>query len=128
MTHEKRSESNLSGVRTLIVEDDFYLAMDSKEQIERAGGTVLGPCFDTSAAMAELVANPSCAIVDISHGRGPSFEIADALQDRSVPFLFLTGYEKSMIPARFAGIDCFQKPADTFHVIKAIARLTQKMR
>jgi DNA-binding response OmpR family regulator len=120
----ERKSADLRGVKVLVVEDEFYLAAELEEQVEQAGGTVLGPCPDIAAAMTQLNADPKCAVVDINLGQGPSFEIAGVLRARGIPFLFLTGYDTAVIPTEFADIECLQKPVDTTRAMDAIARLT----
>ncbi len=124
MMRERDTGPDLRGMKVLVIEDEFYLATEIEERIERAGGTVLGPCPDVPAGLAQLGANPDCAVVDINLGQGPSFEIAGVLEERGVPFLFLTGYDAATIPPVFAHIERIEKPADTIRVIDAIARLT----
>jgi DNA-binding NarL/FixJ family response regulator len=115
----------LSGTSVLVIEDEFYLAMEIKEAIERAGGSVLGPCADATTASSEISrGSPDCAIVDINLGYGPSFEAAGELQRSGVPFLFLTGYDAPTIPRQFAAVLRIEKPAATDRVIEAILRLT----
>lgn len=124
MTRERRPGADLSGLRILVVEDEYYLAADIADQIERLGGTVLGPCPDAAAGVAELDSGPHCAIIDINLGEGPSFEVAEALAETGVPFLFLTGYDAATIPAQFAHVERIEKPGETSRVVEAVARLT----
>lgn len=126
MMRERKSSANLTGVKVLVIEDEFYLAAELQELIEKAGGTVLGPCPDAPAAMTQLQADPGCAIVDINLGQGPSFQIAGVLQERAIPFLFLTGYDSAVIPQEFAHIARLEKPVDNFRVIDAISSLTTR--
>jgi ActR/RegA family two-component response regulator len=117
--------ADLEGTKVLVVEDEFYLAMDIKEAIEQAGGQVRGPCADVAAGLAELLREtPDCAVVDLNLGHGPSFEIAEELNRRSVPFVFLTGYDAASIPTGLAAVERIEKPADARHVVEAVARLT----
>jgi DNA-binding response OmpR family regulator len=116
---------NLNGTKILVVEDEFYLAMDISEGLERAGGNVIGPCADTETSIAELRREkPDCALVDINLGDGPSFEIAEELKRRDVPFLFLTGYDAPSVPTEHADVQRIEKPADTDRIIDAVCRLT----
>jgi ActR/RegA family two-component response regulator len=123
VTRVRKPALDLSGTKVLVMEDEFFLAFDLKEQIEDAGGTVLGPCMDVADGIAQLEAEPTCAIVDINLGHGPSFEIAGELQQRDVPFFFLTGYDAPSIPPAFASIERIEKPAEASHVMDAVARL-----
>lgn len=120
------SGADLGGIKVLVIEDEFYLAAELEEQVEQGGGTVLGPCPDIPAAMTQLDAGPDCAVVDINLGQGPSFEIAEVLRERSIPFLFLTGYDMAVIPPEFADIECLQKPVDTARVMNALAHLAAR--
>jgi DNA-binding NarL/FixJ family response regulator len=117
---------DLAGTRVLVVEDEFYLAIELKEAVERAGGEVLGPCPPKKAVAWELSRGiPDCAIVDINLGAGPSFETAETLQGHGIPFLFLTGYDAPSIPTRLAHIERFEKPAETNRVLAAVGRLSK---
>ncbi len=115
---------DLGGATVLVIEDEFYLAMDVKEGIEEAGGRVRGPWPDAAAGIRELRRGlPDCAVVDINLGEGPSFGIAEELKRRNVPFLFLTGYDAPSIPPGFADIERIEKPAGPDRIVEAVARL-----
>ncbi|MFL6733973.1 MAG: response regulator [Sphingomicrobium sp.] len=125
MTRATDRASPLQGVSVLVVEDEFYLAMDIKEEIERAQGTVFGPAPDSTATMSLIAEQrPDCAVVDINLGEGASFEVATELHRRRIPFLFLTGYEADLIPSDLAHIPRIEKPAEVSRVIEAITRLS----
>lgn len=125
MTRAPELSSRLSGTNVLVVEDEFYLAMDIKEEIEAAGGKVLGPSPDVAGTLSMIEREvPDCAIVDINLGEGVSFEIAEELNRRSIPFLFPTGYDAASIPPRLAHAERLAKPADAKRVVDAVTRLT----
>ena len=116
--------SNLQGLSVLVVEDDYVLARDADQALTEAGVLVVGPASSEEHAMA-LVDHRAlqCALVDINLGEGVRFDVADALQKRGVPFAFVTGYDHSVIPARFNSIELIQKPANPQHVVDVAARL-----
>jgi DNA-binding LytR/AlgR family response regulator len=114
----------LDGVDVLVVEDEFYLAAEVKELVERAGGGVVGPFAQVAAALAAMAAaRPDCAIVDVNLGQGATFELADALVAQAIPFAFLTGYDASMLPARFEGTPRIEKPAELSAIVAELRRL-----
>jgi DNA-binding response OmpR family regulator len=116
--------TDLRGRAVLIVEDDFYLADDTREVIEEAGATVVGPVNTAEEALSLLDRERAdCAVVDVNLGSGPSFVLASVLQTRGIPFVFLTGYDPDVIPAGFRGIPCLQKPIDPRKVLVALGRL-----
>ena len=124
MIRANEYSADLRGTKVLVVEDEFYLAIELKEAFKRAGCEVLGPCPHVEAALAELGRTvPDCAVVDINLGFGPSFELAEVLLGQDVPFLFLTGYDAPSIPARFARIERVEKPVEVSKVLAVAGRL-----
>ncbi|EQB07978.1 PAS domain-containing protein [Novosphingobium lindaniclasticum] len=115
-------QADLTGQRVLVVEDDYYLAADTARALKGAGAQVLGPCPSEDAARAHMAdAPPTCAVLDINLGGGRSFDLAGDLRRDGVPFVFITGYDQDVIPERFAGIPCLQKPVEFRHIIGALA-------
>lgn len=111
----------LAGAAILVVEDEFYLAFELKAAVERAGGIVAGPFADAASAIAHLVeARIDGAVVDVNLGNGISTLVADALIERAVPFLFLTGYDAAALPDRFGGVERIEKPADLCAVMRKL--------
>lgn len=113
----------LKGIRVLLVEDDFYLASDEKAALERAGARVIGPCADADeAAGVSAGQDIDCAIVDINLGEGPSFSFARVMQERGVPFVFVTGYDQAVIPPDLAAAERLEKPIRDRDLIAAVER------
>jgi len=118
------AQPNLGGHRVLVVEDEYYIASDAARALQGAGAEVLGPCPSEDAARTELESQlPDAAILDINLGRGPSFKLAESLQARGIPFVFVTGYDQEVIPEQFIGVQRLQKPVQRRQMIEAIARL-----
>lgn len=117
-------EPDLNGHRILVVEDDYYLATDAAHALRGAGAEITGVCATEEAAGAELKEKqPDAAVVDINLGAGPSFKIAKALQDRSIPFIFVTGYDQEVIPQQFAHVERLEKPVQLSEIVGAISKL-----
>ncbi|BCM17418.1 response regulator [Mesorhizobium sp. J8] len=115
---------DLHGRAVLVVEDDFYLADDTGQMLEKAGAEVLGPVSAAEDALSLLeLQRPDYAVVDVNLGAGPSFALASALQARGIPFVFLTGYDSDIIPAKFRSVPCLQKPVDPEKVLVALSTL-----
>jgi hypothetical protein len=51
-----------------------------------------------------------------------AFPVADALAQRSVPFMFLTGYEEIVIPTRYDDVPRCKKPFNYAAVMVALSR------
>ncbi|ACL61227.1 response regulator [Methylobacterium nodulans] len=102
----------LAGRRVLVVEDEYFIADDLQRQFEECGAEVLGPVPRVEEALALIAATPQidAAVLDINLQDEMVYPVADALQARGVPFIFATGYEKTAIPARYAGVRHYEKP------------------
>ncbi len=120
---------DLSGSQVLVLEDSYYLASDLARALKAAGAKVIGPCPNEQAAFAAIARDPpSCGILDINLGAGPSFEVAHELADQNVPFLFVTGHGDAVIPREFADAPHVQKPVDPQRVLEALSDMLAAMR
>lgn len=61
-------------------------------------------------------------MLDLNLGRGINFAPARALLARGVPVIFVTGYDRQVIPKDLAGVRCIQKPFDHREVVEAVRR------
>lgn len=110
------------GSRILVVEDDFFLALDEQSTLEEARAEVVGPCADEPAGLTAAQCEIDCAVLDLNLGEGPSFKIAALLRERNIPFLFVTGYDPQVIPDQFSGVERLQKPISMISLITAVRR------
>ncbi|WP_043749406.1 hypothetical protein [Methylobacterium nodulans] len=51
-------------------------------------------------------------------------QLTEVLRDRSIPFVFTTGYDARVIPAEFNGVERLQKPLQFRQIVVAVAKLT----
>jgi signal transduction histidine kinase len=121
---DMRDAASLAGRRILVVEDDYYLAGDVAHAIRCAGGETLGPCATEGAAGALLeTATPSGVVLDINLGNGPSYHLARLFKERGIPYVFITGYEATAIPAEFNAVVRLAKPVELRGVVNALAEV-----
>src|SRR5258708_4095809 len=99
--------------RVLIVDDEWLIADLMANILKESGFDVIGPASRVSTAL-ELIETdpPAAAILDVTLGSEPSFRIARALAERGVPFLFMTGYCSSDLPAEFTDRPILGKPVE----------------
>jgi DNA-binding response OmpR family regulator len=113
----------ISGLKLLLVEDNFLVAEHMREMLERHGCDVVGPAPRVTRAL-ELVYEADAldgAMLDVNLHGELCFPIARALAARGVPFLFLTGYEAgAIIPAEFEAAPIVAKPVDENGLMAAI--------
>jgi CheY-like chemotaxis protein len=102
---------DLSGLRILVVEDDFLIAMDIKEVVERLGGHVVGPIGRLQQAQ-DLARREvfDAAILDVKLDGDVTFPLAEELLMRGVPIVLATGYDLVSLPAKFQGVPHLRKP------------------
>jgi len=95
----------------LVVEDEVLIALDIQMQLEEEGWRVIGPAGSVAQAQSLLkLARPGFAVLDINLGRQTSFEIADDLVGKNVPFVFLSGSGDDAVPERFRKQKFLSKP------------------
>ncbi|HTR84980.1 MAG TPA: helix-turn-helix domain-containing protein [Reyranella sp.] len=99
--------------RILVVEDNYFMAKTVCELVRDCGFDVAGAVGRVEAGQRFLEENHvDGAIVDINLDGTPSFPLCDELVRRSVPFFFLTAYERSAIPDAFRNTRLLTKPVE----------------
>ena len=98
--------------RVLVVEDEPLIAWDIEAELSERMFQVIGPVATSSAAL-DLVANErlDSAVLDINLRTETSYDVARCLEEKSIPFLFLTG-NKTAILDEFADRPTLAKPID----------------
>ena len=85
----------------LIVEDEFFIAMDLQAMLEGDGWQVLGPVATVRGALALLEFEvPTVALLDVNLGPELITPVAEALRALNVPFAVASAYEA---PERVGG-------------------------
>lgn len=114
---------DLNGLRVLVVEDNLLLAEVICDVLETYGCEVVGPVPDVAEGL--VLARGAAldgAVLDINLRGKPSFPIAAALAERTIPYLFLTGYDdKRGIPVEHRAAERIAKPVDPAALSAVIA-------
>ena len=115
---------NLEGKRILIVEDEPLIGIMLTDILESVGCVVLGPAYDVRQAMNYLdVDRIDCAVLDVNLGAGQtSAPIADALEERKIPFMFATGYGEDALRLKDRERYRVDKPYDDDQVYLALQK------
>ena len=117
----------LAGLDVLLVEDDYYLADDTKRVLTAAGANEAGPYARVAESLSRVAqGRVDCGVLDINLGEGPSFLTARALRQRDVPFVFVTGYGREILPDDFGDVELLEKPVDARALIDAVVRACRK--
>lgn len=117
-------ERTLRHCRILVVEDEYMLADELQRELEDAGAIVLGPVGAVEDAI-DLIASEreiDGAVLDVNLGGDLVYPAAEMLMERSVAFVFTTGYDASTIPARFEHVVRCEKPINLRKITQAVGR------
>ncbi len=109
--------------RILVVEDSFLVVSALEDLFQEFGWTTVGPATRVQDALL-LIRNEKldAALLDVNLNGEMSWDVALALKERGVPFLFSTGYGADMaLPAQLLGSPVISKPFD-------LDELEQRMR
>ena len=113
----------LQGATLLVLEDDMLINITVSDLLREAGCTVTS-CTNLREAWAAFEReNFDGAVLDIDLGRRQtSYEIAGALEQAGVPIVFLTGYLRWAIPARWTRHPICRKPCVSAELRRALAQ------
>ena len=115
----------VDGLRLLVVEDEYLLALYLSEALEDLGASVVGPVASVDAALDLIASDPEidAAILDVNLGSESVYPVADALASRQVPFVFASGYDRDALPERYRVFDVCCKPLDPVAVGTVLSQL-----
>jgi DNA-binding NtrC family response regulator len=95
----------------LVVEDEAPVALDLEQTLQAEGCVVVGPVAWLERALLHASLEPiDVALLDVNLAGSLVFPVADALAARDIPFVFLTGYDSTILPERFRQRPFCQKP------------------
>jgi CheY-like chemotaxis protein len=111
VTDSVTSNGDLNGLRILVVEDEAAISLLLEDMLLDFGCEVIGPAARLSAAL-DAVAREQVdlAILDVNVAGEPIYPVAEALAQRSIPFVFSTGYGSAGIRDAFRDRPVLQKP------------------
>jgi len=102
-----------SGIRkrVMLVEDEALVGMMVRDMLIDLGLFVVGPFCSVAEAQAALETQQyDCAILDLNLRGDTVYSVAELLEARGTPFIFVTGYGPESIDRRYAHIPVMQKP------------------
>ena len=119
---------SLNGCRILVVEDEALVSMMIEDVLATSGGGVVGPTPTTKEALDLLEREDvHCAVLDVKLMDGSSFRVAEALKQRAIPFLIVTGVDDQTIPAAYLGAPVLRKVFMPHELIDAVATIARRL-
>jgi CheY-like chemotaxis protein len=114
--------ASLAGRRILVIEDEALIAGQIQSLLVGQGCLVAGPVRGLDNALALARSEPlDAAVLDVNLSGSQSEAVADALRQRAIPFVVLTGYADSGLSAAFYGAPVVAKPFDEEELLNILA-------
>lgn len=115
------SAAALAGLDILLVEDEAIIALMVEDLLRDLGCARVWHASRIGAAL-KIVAErrPGAAILDVNLGGDVVFPVAEALEAAGTPFVFTTGYERDIVPARWRNRPFVQKPIESGNLAAAL--------
>jgi len=112
--------------RILVVEDESMIALYIAEILEDHGFKVVGPVATLSGAIA-LARRERLdgALLDVNILGGRVDNVAEILNRRGVPFIFVTANGRDDLPERFTNTTLVGKPFNPSNLIREIKLIRQ---
>jgi len=113
--------ASLKGMRILVVEDSWQVAVALKRLLQTLGAEVVGPVACTGDAERVISEQlPDAAIVDINLRAGErAYGLIDQLLDKGIRVVVTSGYSNlSNLPDKVAGI--LQKPVEAAQLLAVL--------
>ncbi len=113
----------LDGLRILVLEDEFLIAMDVEQLCRDYGADDVVIARDLAEIDRHDVAGRfDAAIVDLMLGGNSTLDFATGLRETGLPFVFASGYsDVDEIKTSFPGIRLVTKPYSGEDLIEAVA-------
>jgi CheY-like chemotaxis protein len=119
-------ERPLAGKRGLVVDDEFFIVLDLQEFLEESGAKIV--CQNSAASAREALASQGpfdFAVIDLHIGGSieSGFSVADALSERGIPFVFLSGLRSDDARVGRFKVPLVEKPYRPEALVATIGRL-----
>jgi CheY-like chemotaxis protein len=115
----------LRGLRVLVVEDEFLIALDLLSILDDLGCVALGPAASVPEALRLLVADPPDAtLLDLNLGGASAAPVAEALTTGGMPFVTVTAYAVRT-EHMFDGVPVVAKPFQPEEIRDALLGLAR---
>lgn len=128
--HRSSADHAPERCRILVAEDEYIVAFDLCAELVSLGIEVVGPAasVDQALDLATTTIPLHGAVLDVNVGGRNVFPVADALARRSIPFIFATGYDRSVLPPKYQAIPQVDKPMDADQLEDAIRQMCPSWR
>jgi DNA-binding response OmpR family regulator len=111
----------------LIVEDEMIIALDLEQTLSAAGFSTIGPARSIEAALPMIEQrNFDVALIDLELQGALATPLVQRLRDLSIPFAFITGFDRDDLPEQFGTEVVISKPWDPADLVATVDKLCKK--
>ncbi|GAB5375512.1 MAG: HWE histidine kinase domain-containing protein [Acuticoccus sp.] len=115
----------LDGRMVLVVEDNMIMALDAEQILLEGGVAGVHTAMSVSDALRILTLEPiDVALLDVNLGRETTLSMVAPLNDKAIPYVFVTGYGEAIgLPQEAVpGTETIKKPYVAKDVLAALSR------
>jgi CheY-like chemotaxis protein len=125
-----QSPAPLSGLRLLVIEDEYFIGDDIAHALASLGAEIIGPVPDLADAEGILKYGEAidAALLDINVRGETVYPLARLLRSRGVPFVFTTGYDKTSVASEFQDVQLWEKPLNIPQLARYLAEVLRQRR
>jgi DNA-binding response OmpR family regulator len=110
--------------RILVVEDDYLIAALIADAVGAVGWQVIGTARDLATALDSAAREDfDAAVLDVNLGGQAVYRVADVLDARKVPFVFVTGYVAHGLSQPYCERPLLAKPFRPGELLDTVTRL-----
>jgi CheY-like chemotaxis protein len=105
----------------LVVEDEMLVALMLEGMLKDLGYRVVKAARVAKAVALAASESIDAAVLDMNLAGESSFEVAEALRQRGIPFVIASGYDPGRLPANLRDVALLRKPYTTHEVRRLLA-------
>ncbi len=107
-------------MRILILEDDPLIALDLQLILESVGHEVVEVCENLVGVHRNLDRRFDFALLDVDLPDGKSYGVAAWLEERKIPYAFVSGSQESERPANLRHATFISKPYQRAAIVNSV--------
>jgi CheY-like chemotaxis protein len=120
---------SLKDLRVLVVEDEALVALQLEDMLTELGCAIVGPASRVGQALKLLDGEPvQVAVLDLNIAGEMVYPVADALKNRGLPYIFVTGFATSDLTDPHRDQPVLEKPFARRQLLRAILDTLQRER
>jgi DNA-binding NtrC family response regulator len=123
--------AGLAGKWIMVVEEEAFIGLTEVEILTEAGCRAFGPATSFEEAAMLIAAAPiDAALVDGTIFYTPANEVAAALAQRDIPFVFVSAYPsfylRTKLSPQFRDVPVLDKPFQAWQMLDAVEALLER--